>query len=157
LAIANVNKLLGFEVGDLKTGQRLYRIEVPGFPSNDTELIPSHGVALTPNEKEIWVVDSNYKYLHIFDATRLPNSAPTKIAEIKLDRQPKWVSFDLDGRFAYVAKNDGTGSVINAATRQIIGEIASSRKFLEVDFENGKVVRTSSRHSLGSVPTPTPN
>src|SRR5262249_24651653 len=31
LCLVNVNDLLGFEVGDLKTGKKLYRVEVEGF------------------------------------------------------------------------------------------------------------------------------
>ena len=31
LVFVNVNSLLGFEVGDVKTGKKLYRVEVQGF------------------------------------------------------------------------------------------------------------------------------
>ena len=31
LCYVNVNELLGFEIGDLKTGKKLHRVEVPGF------------------------------------------------------------------------------------------------------------------------------
>src|SRR5262249_21206354 len=31
LVFVNINNLLGFEVGDLKTGKKLYRVEVQGY------------------------------------------------------------------------------------------------------------------------------
>jgi len=30
---------------------------------------PSHGIGLTPDEKEIWVTDAHNRRLHLFDAT----------------------------------------------------------------------------------------
>ena len=58
LCFVNVNELLGFEVGDLKTGKKLHRVEVPGFKKGPVKRhgCPSHGIGLTPDEKELWVV-----------------------------------------------------------------------------------------------------
>jgi hypothetical protein len=55
LCIVNVNGLLGFEIGDLTTGKKLHRVEVQGFKPGPTKRhgCPSHGVGLTPDEKEI--------------------------------------------------------------------------------------------------------
>src|SRR4051812_25329375 len=56
LVYVNVNGLLGFEIGDLKTGKMLQRVEITGFELGPTKRhgCPSHGVALTLDEKEIW-------------------------------------------------------------------------------------------------------
>src|SRR6185369_10464781 len=56
----NVNGLLGFEVGDLTTGARLYRLEVRGFKPGPVRRhgCPSHGIGLTPDEREVWVADA---------------------------------------------------------------------------------------------------
>jgi len=53
----NVNELLGFEVGDLKTGKMLHRVEIAGFEKGPVKRhgCPSHGIGLTPDEKELWV------------------------------------------------------------------------------------------------------
>ena len=37
LCFVNVNDLLGFEVGDLKTGKMLHRVEVTGYAVADSE------------------------------------------------------------------------------------------------------------------------
>src|SRR6185436_2094156 len=57
LCFVNVNELLGFEIGDLTTGKKLHRVEVAGFQKGPVKRhgCPSHGIGLTPDEKEIWV------------------------------------------------------------------------------------------------------
>src|SRR5262249_42776995 len=60
LCFINVNGLLGFEVGDVRTGKVLHRVEVQGFQKGPTKRhgCPSHGVGLSPDEKEVWVCDA---------------------------------------------------------------------------------------------------
>ena len=55
---ANVNDLLGFEVGDLRTGKVLQQVQVNGFSKGPVKRhgCPSHGIALSPDEKELWLV-----------------------------------------------------------------------------------------------------
>ena len=54
LCYVNVNELLGFEIGDLQTGKKLHRVEVQGFEKGPVKRhgCPSHGIGLTPDEKE---------------------------------------------------------------------------------------------------------
>ena len=74
LCFVTVNDLLGFEIGDLTTGKKLHRVEVTGFKKGPVKRhgCPSHGVGLTPDEKEIWVCDAANSRLHVFDATAMP-------------------------------------------------------------------------------------
>src|SRR5262245_34535733 len=99
LCFVNVNDLLGFEVGDLATGKMLHRVEVQGFEKGPTKRhgCPSHGVGLTPDEREIWVCDAFNSHVHVFDVT---GAAPKQVVSIKLREQPGWVTFSLDGRNA---------------------------------------------------------
>ena len=57
LCFVNVNELLGFEVGDLKSGRMIHRVQVAGFENGPVKRhgCPSHGVGLTPDEKELWL------------------------------------------------------------------------------------------------------
>lgn len=147
----NVNELLGFEVGDLKTGRALYRIEVQGFQKGPVKRhgCPSHGVGLTPDEKELWLTDAANSRLHIFDSTSMP---PVQTGEIKLRDQPGWVTFSMDGRFAYPS----TGEVIDPKTRKILtvlkdekGEPIQSEKMVEIHFVAGKAVKAGDQFGLG--------
>ncbi len=153
LCIVNVNGLLGFEIGDLNTGKKLYRVEVQGFKPGPTKRhgCPSHGVGLTPDEKEIWVCDAANSRLHVFDATVMP---PRQTTSIRLREQPGWITFSLDGRFAFPS----TGEIIDSKTKKIVaalcdeqGREVHSEKMLEIDFENGAPVRAGDQFGLGRV------
>jgi len=151
-----VNDLLGFEVGDLTTGKKLCRVEVEGFAKGPTKRhgCPSHGVGLTPDEKQVWVTDAHNSRLHVFDNTVMP---PRLLASIALRDQPGWITFSIDGRYAYPS----TGDVIDTATRQIItdlqdeaGRPVQSEKLLEIDFTGPKVARTGDQFGVGRVTAP---
>jgi len=141
LCFVNVNGLLGFEIGDLKSGKMLYRVEVQGFKQGPVKRhgCPSHGVGLTPDEKEIWICDAFNQHLHVFDATQVP---PKQIAGIKLREQPGWVTFSLDGKYAYPS----TGEVIDSKTKMILtalqddkGREVHSEKMVEIVLGEGPV------------------
>jgi len=151
LCFVNVNELLGFEVGDIKTGKMLHRVEVAGFEKGPVKRhgCPSHGVGLTPDEKEIWLVDAANSRVHVFDATIMP---PKQVASIALRDQPGWITFSLDGRHAYPS----TGDIVDTKTKQIVtaltdeaGRMVQSEKVVEVVFANGKLTRTGDQFGIG--------
>jgi DNA-binding beta-propeller fold protein YncE len=151
LCFVNVNELLGFEVGDLTTGKMLHRVEVSGFSKGPVKRhgCPSHGVALTPDERELWLADGANSMVHIFDARAMP---PRQIASLKVRDQPGWITFSLDGRHAYPS----TGEIVDTKTRQIVaaltdemGRMVQSEKVVEVVFAGGKVVRTGDQFGIG--------
>lgn len=153
LCYVNVNELLGFEVGDLRTGKVLHRVEVQGFEKGPVKRhgCPSHGIALTHDEKEIWLCDSANRRLHIFDNTVSP---PKQVASLAVRDEPGWVTFGVDGRYAYPA----TGDVIEVKTRKIVagltdetGAAVQSEKLLEIDFAGGRPVRAGNQFGLGMV------
>jgi DNA-binding beta-propeller fold protein YncE len=150
---ANVNGLLGFEIADLTTNKVIDRIEVKGFPLGTPKRhgCPSHGIALTPDDREIWVCDSFNSRIHIFDATMSP---PRQGPSITLREQPGWVTFSTDGAFAYPS----TGEVIDAKSRKTLATLSDekgrpvhSEKMMEIDFADGKIVETGDQFGLGRV------
>lgn len=151
LCFVNVNGLLGFEIGDLHTGKVLQRVEIPGGKPGTEKRhgCPSHGIGLTPDESELWLTDAANSQLHIFDATVMP---PKESAQVHLRDQPGWVTFGLDGRFAYPS----TGDVVDVKTRKIVAELADeagravqSEKLLEIDFDGSEPVRAGDQFGLG--------
>jgi hypothetical protein len=147
----NVNGLLGFEIGDLTAGKVLQRLEVAGFKQGPTRRhgCPSHGIGLTPDEKEIWVCDAANSRMHVFDVTTTP---PRQRQSIKLREQPGWITFSLDGRFAYPS----TGDVVDARTKTVNlgltdeeGRPVESEKLLEIDFRDGTPIRNGDQFGLG--------
>jgi DNA-binding beta-propeller fold protein YncE len=151
LCFVNVNGLLGFEVGDLRTGRKLYRVEVQGYQQGSVKrhACPSHGIGLTPDEKELWVADGANNSVHIFDATVMP---PRQTSSVKLRDLPGWISFSMDGRFAF----SSTGEIIDVTTKKIVaaledetGRQVQSEKMLDLAIANGRVVRAGNQFGVG--------
>lgn len=151
LCFVNINGLLGFEIGDLTTGQKLHHVEVQGFAMGMVKRhgCPSHGIGLTPDEKEIWVTDGHNQHLHYFDATAMP---PKQLGSIPVRDDPGWVTFSIDGRFAYPS----SGEVIDVTTHKVLttledeqGHHVASEKMLEIDFQGGKPVRNGDQFGIG--------
>jgi DNA-binding beta-propeller fold protein YncE len=147
LAYVNVNHLLGFQIADLTTGAVLRTVTVPGYPDDGSQVDPSHGVALTPDERRVWVVDGEHKCVHVFDVSGVPSAPPAMIATVAVSGQAAWVNTDLGGRFAFIS----TGDVISNSTFAIVGHVAPSYRQLEVDFSSGAVVAASAAFGLGHV------
>jgi hypothetical protein len=87
--------------------------------------------------------------MHVFDAAVMP---PRQIASIALRDQPGWVTFSMDGRYAYPS----TGEVIDTKTKKIVvaledeaGRMVQSEKVVEVVFSDGKPVRTGDQFGIG--------
>jgi DNA-binding beta-propeller fold protein YncE len=146
-----VNDLLGFEIGDLNTGKMLHRIEVKGFEKGTPKRhgCPSHGIGLTPDEKELWVMDSVNRRIHIFDNTVRP---PKQTASLEVRDEPGWITFSIDGRYGYPS----TGDVIDVKSRKVVAELTdengaavASEKLLEIDIAGDVPVRAGNQFGLG--------
>jgi hypothetical protein len=151
LCFVNVNELLGFEIGDLTTGKTLYSVPVKGFNKGPVKRhgCPSHGIALTPDEKEIWLTDAANSRMHVFDNTKMP---PEQVATMEVRDQPGWITFSMDGAFAYPSTCD----VIDPKSRKIVtvlrneqGEAIQSEKMVEIHFRDGTPVAVSDQFGLG--------
>jgi hypothetical protein len=165
LAYTAATGFLGFEVSDISTGAVLYTVPIEGFSCGPcrTPSAPSHGISLSPDEKEVYVMDAPNSYVHVFDVTGVPASAPVQVADIELtksmagDEHPclydclrdGWVQHSRDGRFVYVGDS---GDVIDTTTRRSVINLSplyNSRKHLEIDWRNGLPISTTSRYGLG--------
>jgi len=151
LCFVNVNDLLGFEVGDIRTGKMLHRVEVSGSTKGPVKRhgCPSHGIGLTPDEQELWLADGANSKLHVFDATVMP---PKQVATISVRDQPGWITFSLDGRYAFPS----TGEIIDTRTRKVVatltdeqGRAVQSEKVVEVVFAGKAVARTGDQFGIG--------
>jgi DNA-binding beta-propeller fold protein YncE len=151
LCYVNINGLLGFEIGDVKTGRMVQRVEVGGVAQGPVKRhgCPAHGIGLTPDEKEVWLCDGHNEMVHIFDNTVMP---PRQMKSIKLREQPGWITFSLDGKHAWPS----TGEIIDVKSKRIITSLADetgrqvhSEKIVQIDFTDGRPVRAGDQFGLG--------
>ena len=151
LCYVNVNERLGFEIGDIKTGKVICKVEVPGATIGPVlrHGCPSHGIGLTPDENQLWLCDGHNSKMHIFDNTKMP---PVYLYSIAVRDQPGWVTFSLDGKYAYPS----TGEVVDIKSRKIVtlltdekGRPVQSEKMMEIDFVGDRPVRNGDQFGLG--------
>lgn len=152
LAFVNVDDLLGFEVGDLKTGKMLDRIVVQGWDRGPVRRHgnPSHGIGLTPDEKEVWVSDGYNMRMHVFSAIKPYQQLTT----IPLQDMPGWITFSMDGKYAYPS----SGEVIEVKTRKILLTLqdefynnVASEKMVEVHIKDQVAVKAGDQFGVGRV------
>jgi DNA-binding beta-propeller fold protein YncE len=150
LVYVTVDSLLGFEVGDIKTGKKLARVEVEGWNMGPVRRHgnPSHGIGLTPDEKELWVADGYNMRVHVFSAAEPFQQLTT----IPLQDMPGWISFSIDGKYVYPS----SGEVIDVRTRKILTKLqdefhnnVASEKMVEIDFTNNKSVKAGDQFGIG--------
>lgn len=146
-----VNDLLGFEVADLNTGKLLHRVEVGGVKPGAVKRhgCPSHGIGITPNQQEVWVVDAANQQVHIFDNTVSP---PSQTHSIALREQPGWITFSMDGLFAYPS----TGEVIDTKSKKIVavltdekGREVHSEKMIEIHMQGTRSTLVGDQFGVG--------
>jgi len=145
-----VDSLLGFEVADLNTGSVLKHIEVEGWSRGPVRRHgnPSHGIGLTPSENELWLADGYNMRLHIFSA----QEPYQQLTTIPLQDMPGWVTFSLDGKFAYPS----SGEVIDVKTRKVLltlqdefNNSVASEKMMEVQLDGNRAVTISDQFGIG--------
>jgi DNA-binding beta-propeller fold protein YncE len=150
LVFVNVNELLGFEVGDLKTGEKLASIQVLGWDKGPVRRHgnPAHGIALTPDEKEIWISDGHNMRIHIFGG----KPPYQQLTTIPLSDMPGWITFSIDGKYAYPS----SGEVIDPVKREILYLLkdenyntVSSEKLVEIFMKDGKATKAGDQFGLG--------
>lgn len=150
LVYVTVDSLLGFEVGDLQTGKKLQQVVVEGWNKGPVRRHgnPSHGIGITPDETEIWLCDGFNMRMHIFSA-KFPYQ---QFTTIPLQDMPGWITFSLDGKFAYPS----SGEVIEVKSRNILTVLkdefnnnVASEKMIEIDFEGAKAYRTGDQFGIG--------
>jgi DNA-binding beta-propeller fold protein YncE len=173
LVFACVNKLIGFQVGDVRSGKVLYTAQAPveKFPSVERNVVVSHGISMTADEKEVWVVDQVRGGVHVFDVSGLPESAPVwktyidthggrekddkgqfLYGETGIFGQPGWIMSSLDGKYFYLE----TGEILDTAAKKVVGQLIGangkylhSRFALEVVFDDDKLVRVGDQQGVG--------
>ncbi len=157
LAFNTATSFLGFQVSSIKTGHVLYSVAPPGFTWNPQTFggrTPDHGISLSPDERELYLIDTPNGYVHVFDVRGLPAAPPRDVANIKLAHPPPvdgWLLHSRDGHYVYVGV---AGDVIDTRTRRIVAFLPPLQRtadYLEIDWRAGRPVAATSRSGVGYV------
>jgi len=156
LAFNTASSYLGFQVSSIASGKVLYTVPVPGFTWNPQTFgrTPDHGISLSPNERELYLIDTPNGYVHAFDVSGLPRAAPHDVADIKLVHAPPndgWLQHSRAGRYVYVGRS---GDVIDTTSHTIVAylpPLENTADFLEIDWRHGRPVASTNRYGVGYV------
>src|SRR5206468_6704859 len=97
---AEVDGLVGIEVADVATRQKIHRIPAQLAPEQRTVASRSHGLGIRPDQKEVWECDVEHHDVHVYDVT---GEKPKQIATIPIGSQIYWLTFSPDGKLCYVS------------------------------------------------------
>ncbi len=154
----------GFQVLSLTSGNVLYTVSFSGSCNWTVSSAPSHGISLSPDEKQVYVIDAPLDQLEVYDVSGLPTSAPKFVASVSLStlngsespcetycEKEGWVLNDLSGRYVYVGD---TGDVVSTSTLKVVmtlPALQNTRQEVEIDWTNGATSATSTRFGIGRV------
>lgn len=123
---AAVTNLHGFVVADIPTRKVVERVELPPAPPLDCPLevnTPTHGLALTPDGKQLWVTSLADGGVYVYDlATR--KTSPI----IHVGKCPNWIAFSPDGKYCAVSNSDTNDcSIIDAHTQREVARVKTGK------------------------------
>ena len=145
--VNDVSGYAGFQLADVALGGVT---EFIAFASGQG----GHGIAWTPDEREVWVNDGGMPDVHVFDMNA---SSPQELRLVAVSHVPHWITFSIDGRFAYVAGRKGSEDVtdvIDVPAYQRASSLGPSEDLLEIDFADGSLVAVGNQFGIGRITSP---
>jgi len=112
----------GFEIVNAADKKEIARVDLPPAPPADCELEPhteTHGLALSPSEKELWVTSLADGGVYAYDIATKKFSA-----EILTGTCPNWIGISPDGKYVTVSNSgSNNAAVIDAKSRQVLATV----------------------------------
>ncbi len=117
-----LSDLHGFVIADIPQRKVIKTIQLPALPDGVTFPVantPTHGLELTPDERELWVTSCGTDTMHVFDT-----ASQKIVAAVGVGRGPNWVTFSPEGRLCCVSNvlSDDV-SIIEVAKRQEVARV----------------------------------
>jgi len=117
-----VTKLHGFAIADIPARKVTGRVELPPAPPLDCPLevdTPTHGLALTPDGKQLWVTSLADGGVYVYDVAMKATSPM-----IPVGKCPNWIAFSPDGKYGVVSNSDSNDcSIIDVRTRRELARV----------------------------------
>jgi hypothetical protein len=148
----------GFSVGELPSGRILSTVNF-GTPCDLAA--PSHGMTLSPDGTEVYVLDACVNQVRVYDSSDAPQLKATIDFAHKMypgTERPcpwdcakdGWLLHSRDGKYVYIGNS---GDIIDTATHKnsaYLATLAECRHgFLEMMWSNGVITGTSTHVGIG--------
>jgi YVTN family beta-propeller protein len=122
----NVDGLIGIEAADVAARKMIHRIPAELSEEHKKKASRSHGVAIRPDQKELWECDVEHYEVHVYDIT---SDKPKQVATIPMGGSVYWLTFSPDGKTCYVSVlGNNEVAAVDTATRKIAARIPVGRE-----------------------------
>ncbi len=117
-----LSDLHGFVLADVAQRKVVARVELPALPPGATLPVPhtpTHGLELSPDEKELWVTSCATDSVYVYDTM-----GKKIVGKAGVGRGPNWVTFSPDGKYCCVSNvlsNDV--SILDTARRHEVARV----------------------------------
>ena len=126
LAYTALSDLHGFVVVDLRAQKVVRRVDLPPLPPATPEpylKTYTHGLALTPDERELYVTSLPGNAVFAFSVPELK-----QLAKIDVGKDPNWIAVHPDGDRLFVSNStSNTVSVIDTRSKKVVATIPVGR------------------------------
>ncbi len=117
-----LSDLHGFVVADVPARKVIAKVELPPLPTGvqfPVPNTPSHGLELTPDERELWATSCGTETVYVYDTAR-----KAIVGKVRTGNGPAWLTFSPDGKYCCVSNvlSDDV-SIIDAAKRQEVARV----------------------------------
>jgi YVTN family beta-propeller protein len=149
----------GFSVADASTGAILHSVNFGPIPSTFEPSAPSHGISLSPDGKEVYVLDSPKGQVEVWTSADSPAHVATiDVSGLTGSESPcaydclrdGWLLHSRDGRYVYVGDS---GDVIDTTTHRVVTNIAALANcrhgYIEVEWTMGAPTGTTTHFGMG--------
>lgn len=118
----NIDGLLGFEVADIAARKVIARVEHKILEKDKGTKSRCHGLAIRPDQKEIWSCNVDHRRVHIHD---IQKTDYPEITSVPMIGRVYWLCFSPDSKYAFVAvRSERKVCVVDAETKQVLTHIA---------------------------------
>lgn len=128
-----LSALSGFAAVDVATDM-ITEVVLPPTKGNPCTIepgnTPTHGIALTPDLKKLWITDIPGSGVYVYDL------ATKKLSEkITVGKCPNWFAFTNDGKYIAVTNSESNSvSIIDAKAQKVLSEIPVGKGPKRIDI-----------------------
>jgi len=117
-----LTNLHGFAIADIPARKVTERVELPPAPPLNCPLevnTPTHGLALTPDDRQLWVTSLADGGVYVWDVSTRKTSPL-----IRVGKCPNWIVVSDDGKYVAVSNSDDNDvSILDAASHRELARV----------------------------------
>jgi len=117
----HIDGLVGFQVADIPSRKIIATVKHVIPKQFQGKRSRCHGLAIRPDQKEIWSCNVEHKTVHVHDISK---EGFPEITQIPMIGRVYWLCFSPDSRYAYMAvRSERKVCVVDCGTKEVLRHI----------------------------------